>query len=217
MLYGFPLLVAVAMAIASPLGAQRGAPVDIVLAPVAGSSRPTLDAPRIVLGPVLAGAETRELIRGGFPAQLRFRLELWRESGWNYELERAVAWDVVVAYDAGSQVYRVRRRMGGQLEDLGGYGTLASAQEALERPFTVALMPSRSGRRYYYNLVLDMEALSVSDLDQLERWLRGELQPAVRGKNNPATALGNGVRTLVTRVLGGERRHYEVRSARFRS
>jgi hypothetical protein len=59
--------------------------------------------------------------------------------------------------------------------------------------------------------------LSVSDLDQLERWLRGELRPAVRGENNPLTAIGEGARTLVTRILGGERRHYEKRSGTFRA
>jgi hypothetical protein len=209
------LALALLLAGSMPARAQR-APVDILLAG-APNGDPNIIHPSIVLGPVLADADTRELVRSGFPAQLRFRLELWRESGWFYELERAVTWDVVVAYDPGAQLYRVRRRMGSTIEDLGGYATLTSAQEAMQRPFTVGLSPSRRGRRYYYNLVLDIESLSVSDLDQLERWLRGELQPAVRGKNNPATALGNGVRTLVTRVLGGERRHYEVRSGRFRS
>ena len=201
----------------APLAAQRGAPPAEILLATATNGGGERSEPRIVLGPVLANADTRELLRSGFPAQLRFRLELWREGGLFYDLERQVAWDVVVAFDPGAQLYRVRRRMGSQLEDLGGYATVSSAQEALSRPFGVQLTPTRRGRRYYYNLVLDVETLSVSDLDQLERWLRGELQPAVRGENNPATALGNGVRTLVTRVLGGERRHYEIRSARFRN
>jgi len=216
LLVGFVALVVLSASGSSPLHAQRAVPpAEILLATNANAGeRPE---PRIVLGPVLSNADTRELLRSGFPAQLRFRLELWREGGLFYDLERQVAWDVVVAFDPGAQLYRVRRRMGSQLEDLGGYATVSSAQEALSRPFGVQLTPSRRGRRYYYNLVLDVETLSVSDLDQLERWLRGELQPAVRGDNNPATALGNGVRTLVTRVLGGERRHYEIRSARFRN
>ena len=66
----------------------------------------------------------------------------------------------------------------------------------------VELTPRRRGSRYYYNLTLDVEALSVSDLDQLERWLRGELRPAVRGENSPLTAIGSGALTLVTRILG---------------
>lgn len=190
---------------------EAQAPVTIAL-PDASAAQP-----RVVLGPVLGSAEVRELVRAGFPARLEFRLELWREGRWVDDLERAVTWDVVVAFDPGVQLYRVRRRFGTTVEDLGGYATLSSAQDALARPHPVALLPARRGRRYYYSLALDVESLSVSDLDQLERWLRGELRPAVRGENNPASAIGNGVRTLVTRVLGGERRHYEVRSGRFRS
>ena len=85
------------------------------------------------------------------------------------------------------------------------------------RPHAVGLTPSRRGRRYYYSLVLDVETLSVSDLDQLERWLRGELQPAVRGKRSPLSALREGFGTLLSRVLGGETRHYESRSGTFRA
>jgi hypothetical protein len=49
----------------------------------------------------------------------------------------------------------------------------------------------------------------VSDMDQLERWLRG-----VRG-STAASAVGSGVRTLMLRMLGGENRHYERRSGGF--
>ena len=71
------------------------------------------------------------------------------------------------------------------------------------------MLPRREGSRYYYNFALDIEALSVSDMDQLERWLRG-----VRG-GTAASAVGSGVRTLMLRMLGGEKRHYEKRSPVF--
>jgi hypothetical protein len=67
----------------------------------------------------------------------------------------------------------------------------------------------------YYNVALDVEMLSVSDLDEVERWLRGELRPAVRGERNPGTAVTRGVRTVVAKLLGAEKRHYEERSSRF--
>ena len=54
--------------------------------------------------------------------------------------------------------------------------------------------------------------LDNTDLAEMQRWLRGEAQPAVRGKRNPGTALTNGLRTLTTRLLGGEARHYDARS-----
>ena len=59
--------------------------------------------------------------------------------------------------------------------------------------------------------------LSLSDLDEVERWLRGELRPAVQWKRNPAGVIGRGLRTLFVRMLGAERRHYEVRSKAFRA
>ena len=61
------------------------------------------------------------------------------------------------------------------------------------------------------------EMLSLNDLDEVERWLRGELSPAVRGQRNPGGVLGRGLRTLFVRLLGAERRHYEVRSKTFRA
>jgi hypothetical protein len=216
-LYGaFGLL----LGLAGALQAQRDARLDIVLpsraADGGNGAAAAADGPRVGFAHVLDDEQTRELVRAGFPAQLRFRLELWRVGRWVNELERSADWDVVVGYDPASQSYRVRRRFGNQVEDLGTFGTLTSAQAASERPIRVPLQPRRPGRRYYYNLVLDVEVLSVSDLDQLERWLRGELRPAVRGENNPLSAIGSGARTLVTRILGGERRHYEQRSATFR-
>ena len=112
-------------------------------------------------------------------------------------------------------MYRAIRQDGKQLEDFGGFATLTSAEEPLNRPYRVQLRPKYRGRRYYYNVTLDIATLEVSDLDELQRWLRGEFQPAVRGKTNPASALKSGIGTLVTRLLGGERRHYEQRSEKF--
>lgn len=208
---------AILLTLGGELHAQRGARLDIVLAPrgVGGNGVAPAAGPQIGFAHVLDDEQTRELVRSGFPAQLHFRLELWRVGRWVNELERSIDWDVVVGYDPGSQSYRVRRRLANQTEDLGAFPTLTSAQAASERPVRVPLAPQRKGRRYYYNLVLDVEALSVSDLDQLERWLRGELRPAVRGESSALSAIGSGARTLVTRILGGERRHYEKRSPTF--
>jgi len=212
-----PTLLLLLAGTAWPAAAQSRAPLEVQLVAPGGTVSVGWDGPRVLLAGVLDDPQTRELLRSGFPAQLRFRLELWRKGGWFDDLERAASWEVIVAYDPGAQSYRVRRRYGSQVEDVGSFGSVAAAQATLERPYRVPVMPARGGRRYYYNAVLDLETLSVSDLDQLERWLRGELRPAVRGKSNPATAVGNGVRTLVTRVLGGEKQHYETRSPTFRA
>ena len=204
------------MTLGRAVHAQRAVDLDITLpARMSDGDGAAAAGPMIGFVHVLDDEQTRELVRSGFPAQMHFRLELWRVGRWVNELERSIEWDVVVGYDPASQSYRVRRRLANQVEDLGAFPTLTSAQAAAERPVRVPLAPRQTGRRYYYNLVLDVEALSVSDLDQLERWLRGELRPAVRGDGNPLSAIGSGARTLVTRILGGERRHYEKRSGTF--
>jgi hypothetical protein len=61
-----------------------------------------------------------------------------------------------------------------------------------------------------------VRTLSVSDLDEVNAWLRGELRPAVSGERNPGTAISRGIRSLTTRLLGGEKREYVARSATFR-
>lgn len=207
---------------AHPVHAQGRAAegrVDILLPASTGGVMPIAaeGGPRITTSEVLSDSDLRALIRSGFPAELRFRLELWRAGGWFDDLEALMEWEVVIAYDPATQLYRVRRVSATQNEDLGAFATLTSVEAALARPVRAPLVPSRPGAAYYYNLVLDVEALSVSDLDQLERWLRGELRPAVRGRNNPVSAVSSGIRTVVTRILGGERHHYRRRSGTFRA
>lgn len=215
------VMVTAALTLPSPARAQRARPPEVnILLPASVNGVLPIAAeggPRIVTTNILAGGDLRALIRSGFPAQLQYRLELWRAGGWFDDLESVMEWNVVIAYDPGTQLYRVRRYSRPQAEDLGSYATLTSVEAVLERAIRAPLLPSRPGRRYYYNLVLDVEALSVSDLDQLERWLRGELGPAVSGRNNPVSAMSSGLRTLVTRVLGGERRQYRRRSGAFRA
>jgi len=172
-------------------------------------------APSVVGKNLLADPTTRELLRNGFPTKLHYKLELWREGRPFNDVENSIEWDVLVQYDPAAQVYRAVRRNGRQLEDFGGFATLTSAEEPLTRPYRVPLRPRSQGGRYYYNVFLDITTLDVTDLDKLQRWLRRELQPAVHGKTNPASALKNGIGTLLSRLLGGERRHYEQRSESF--
>ena len=77
-------------------------------------------------------------------------------------------------------------------------------------PPTLTLPPT--GRQGYVTVQVDVQTLDISDLAEMQRWVQGEARPAVQGKRNPGTALTRGLRTLVTRLLGGEVRHLEARS-----
>lgn len=197
------LLLGLSFLVASPLAAQRGPTLDVA-PPASGGIGATVSATNLFAEPNI-----RDLVRSGFPASLHFRLELWRAGGLFDDLEGRLDWDLIVQYDPSAQRYRVARRQAEQHEDLGSFATLATAQTVLERPSRTALNPERDGRRYYYTIAMDIEALSVSDLDQLERWLRGAKS------GTAASAVGNGVRTLMLRMLGGEKRHYAARSIVF--
>ncbi|MBC7673844.1 MAG: hypothetical protein H7247_15605 [Polaromonas sp.] len=199
----FALLSGLSMVLAFPLAAQRRPALDVAPS-AAGAAGAVVNATNL-----FAEQDIRDLVRSGFPASLRFRLELWRAGGLFDDLEGRLDWDLIVQYDPTAQRYRVVRRQADQHEDLGSFSTLSTAQTVLERPSRATLSPERGGVRYYYAVALDIEALSVSDLDQLERWLRGAKS------GTAASAVGNGVRTLMLRMLGGEKRHYTARSAVF--
>ena len=197
------LLLGLTVLVGAPVSAQRRALLEVT-PPGAGALGATVTATNLFAEP-----DMRDLVRSGFPASLHFRLELWRTGGLFDDLEGRVEWQIIVQYDPSAQRYRMVLQQGGKTEDMGTFATLATAQSTLERPTRTALLPERDGVRYYYTLALDIEALSVSDMDQLERWLRG-----VRG-GTAASAVGSGLRTLMLRMLGGEKKHFTGRSVVF--
>lgn len=157
-----------------------------------------------------------DLLRNGFPARLHYRMERWSTGGWFDDIAAESEWDVVVRYDALSKVFQVYRVVRRKTVLLGTVPTIQEAEALLDGQFAAPISPPRKGRRSYYTLTLSIETLSLTELDEVERWLRGELKPAVRGKKNPGTAVGRGVRTVMVRLLGGEKRRYETRSGTFR-
>jgi hypothetical protein len=206
------LVAAGVFAIAAPLGAQKVRLEVVLPAQPAWADEP----PAVSSAGLLADPSMRDLLSNGFPARLHYRLERWTSGRWFDDLKAAFEWDVILKYDVLGKKYQVVRVVNKKAESLGEFPATADAESAVESPYKVAISLPKKGERGYYNLLLDVETLSLSDLDEVQRWLRGELKPAVSGKKNPGTALGRGVRTLVVRLLGGEKRHYEARTGTFR-
>ncbi len=207
------LLLASALLFASPIGAQKKVRVEVLPPPQNAWAD---DEPFVSSAELLTDASMRDLLSNGFPARLHYRLERWVRGRWFDDLKAASEWDVILKYDVLGKKYQVVRVVNKKAASLGDYATLEDASLALEAPYQTTIALPKKGQRGYYNLLLDVETLSLSDLDEVERWLRGELKPAVRGEKNPGTAVGRGVRTLVVRLLGGEKRHYEARTGTFR-
>jgi hypothetical protein len=204
--------VVLSLAIAAPAAAQR---VRLEVLPPAQNAWAD-EPPSVASAGLLSDASMRDLLANGFPARLHYRLERWASGRWFDDLKAAFEWDVILKYDVLGKKYQVVRVVNRRSESLGEYQAVDTAQGAAEAPYKAAISLPKKGQRGYYNLLLDVETLSLSDLDEVQRWLRGELKPAVSGKRNPGTALGRGVRTLVVRLLGGEKRHYEARTGTFR-
>ena len=173
------------------------------------------DGPAFVPRAMLASRELRDLLRAGFPARLHFRCELWRNERLNNQLDAAVEWDMLVRFDQLNRKFEVYRIVGERASRLGRFDTAEEAELQLERPYRIMAPPMRRGRSYYYDSSADVEVLSLTDLDEVERWLRGEVRPALRGDRNPGTAVTRTVRSFFVRLLGGERRHYQTQTRTF--
>ena len=206
------LVAAGVFAIAPPLVAQK-VRLDVVLPPQPAWAD---ERPAVSSAGLLSDPSMRDLLANGFPARLHYRLERWASGRWFDNLKAAFEWDVILKYDVLGKKYQVVRVVNKKAESLGDYPGTSEAESAVESPYKAAISLPKKGERGYYNLLLDVETLSLSDLDEVQRWLRGDLKPAVSGKKNPGTAVGRGVRTLVVRLLGGEKRHYEARTGTFR-
>lgn len=208
------LLLALLLAAVTPsaLAAQRVG-VEIVLP---DRNALATEPPAVRTSGVLTSTRAAELVRNGFPARLHYELERWSAGTLVNDLRARMTWDVIAEYDVLARAYRLVRISADTAVLLGAYATAREADAALAVPLPVPIRLPRRGERSYYRLRLEVTALSFSDLDELRRWLRGGLRPAVRGRVNPGSAIGAGLRTLFVRVLGGERVDYEASTGVFR-
>lgn len=203
----FTMLLVLASSIVSGrvLHAQARPEIDIRVTP---QSYPPLVAVRNVLDE----KQFDELLRNGFPARLHVRAEIWTVGRYFDDVRGRAEWDVIVQYNVVEKSYEVARLVGNRVMSLGSYLRFADARAASELAYLPALPTPKRGQKGYILVQAELQTLEVTDLDEVERWLRGEANPAVRGKRSPASALTRGVRTLASRILGGEVRQLEART-----
>ncbi len=63
---------------------------------------------------------------------------------------------------------------------------------------------------------LEVTTLNDTDLQELERWLKGDVSPAVSGGGSFGDALVRGAQRVLVRIAGLPRLNLEARSAEFR-
>jgi hypothetical protein len=92
--------------------------------------------------------------------------------------------------------------------------TLRDVNTSLAHSLRLPLRPTRRGK-FYYIAQVELETLSLSDLEELRRWLRGDLGAAVRGDEDVQGALAKGMNRLLVRVLGVPARRERLRTPAF--
>jgi len=149
-------------------------------------------------------------LHSGLPLRIRVVAELWKDGFFDSQKGRA-EWRATVLFDPLEQKYRVATASG--TAEL-SVDSITDVRAALQTSFTVPLRPSEEGR-YYYLGEVQVETLSLTDLEELQRWLRGDLAPAVKGDQPIETAVGRGVRRAIVRMLGLPARRFKLRTEHF--
>jgi hypothetical protein len=152
-------------------------------------------------------------LRSGLPVRLHYRIEVWRSrNGWLDQLTRQVYWDVVVRHEPLLDQYTMLTIFGSRVQER-RYATLDALTAALAFAYQINVAPEESGN-YYYTATLEVSTLSDSDLDELERFLEGDLE-AARGQEGLGDALGRGATRFLLRLAGLPSLRLEARTRRF--
>ncbi len=186
-----------------PLAAQAVPPLELRLTGGDGGVEATL-------GEILSGSSTSRSLESGLPVRIRVVVELWRDRFIDAQ-EGRFEWRATVRQDPLTQRFLVETGEGEQ----GDLLSPSAARSFLQARLRVPLEPAEEGR-YYYLGRIEVETLSVSDLDELRRWLRGDLGAAVGEGEEVGSALGRGFRRLLVRALGLPVQRYQARTPTFR-
>lgn len=197
------LLLLLAPGLVTPAAAQRAGPLTLAVGGPAARW-----APVVGLRGLERDGALREALQSGLPLRFHFRIELWRKDVFDR---------LVRVQEVSRALLRSPLEEGFVLEDgrrERRYATLAECEAALREDFAGTIHPDGAGR-YYYLATLEVETFSLSDLEELRRWLRGEARPAVQGKVPAERAVERGLRRFFIRLLGLPTRQYRTRSPSF--
>src|SRR5215213_769547 len=150
-------------------------------------------------------------LRSGLPVRLHYRVEVWRSrGGWFDAFERQAEWDVVLRHEPLLDQYTVLTIFSGRVQER-RYATLDALTAALAFAYQISVRPAVAGR-YYYTASMEISTLSDSDLDELQRFLEGDLGEVAQGDEGAGNALGRGATRFLLRLAGLPSLRLEVRS-----
>ena len=132
------------------------------------SVQPETGAVRVEVARLVDDQALAQALHEGLPLRISVSVELWADRFFDSEQGRE-EWKASVLYDPVTLAYEVQI---GERDAI-RLRTLPQVREQLQRSFAVDLRPRREGR-YYYLATVEMATLSLSDLEELQRWLAGE-------------------------------------------
>ncbi len=204
-----PILLALAPAL--PVTAQTPrVSLSVTLSPPVtptGARRPRVQVRDLLADPRWSQA----LIEQSFPLRLSFRLEIWRSrEGWIDEFQRAAEWSTVIQFEPLEEQFHVTRLFLSGPEEF-RFATRDSLERWIRSINEVDALPQGTGT-FYYNVTLTITALSDADMEELDRFLNGDVGPPKPSQGS----LGRSVRRFLLRVAGLPWDELELRSDKFR-
>jgi hypothetical protein len=208
------LLVLLAAVIPGEARAQAGNSVQLQVRLTPDTAESGTRAPVVRSENLLGDGRWLSTLRSGLPVRLHYRIEIWRsQNGWMDQLTRQVYWDVVLRHEPLLDEYTVLTIFGSRVQER-RYATLDALSAALAFAYQINVSPAQRGN-YYYSATLEVSTLSDSDLDELDRFLEGDLGRP-QGDDGLGDALGRGATRFLLRLAGLPSLRLEARTGRFR-
>jgi hypothetical protein len=170
-------------------------------------------APVIRSDNLLGDGRWLSTLRSGLPVRLHYRVEVWRSrNGWLDQLTRQLYWDVVVRHEPLLDQYTMLTIFGSRVQER-RYATLDALTAALAFAYQINVSPNEAGN-YYYTATLEISTLSDTDLDELDRFLEGDVE-GDGGQAGLGETLERGATRFLLRLAGLPSLRLEARTRRF--
>ncbi len=147
-------------------------------------------------------------VHNGFAVRFAFRLSLWRSATLFDHLVSEAAWEAVIVQNPVENRFELLPPQG----SVRTFDDPVRLDSALAVAYPVDLLPPGPGGRYYYVASLEVESLTANELEDVQRWLRGDVERAITGRGDVGNALTRGARILLIKLSGLPHRSFEARA-----
>lgn len=135
--------------------------------------------------------ELDEALRSGLPARVEVELVAYeRRSALFDRSVREASWEVRVVFDLLDERYRVLGEDGERLLDAAGLSEVEEFVTAVEEWPLCLVSDLETERPHYLGVEFRIEPLSIDEVRDLERWLRGNVRDGRRLRDVPGQIVG---------------------------